>query len=57
MTGLAKRGLIHASNFSTVTRHNSACSPAANTSKFCGMNVATLDKIVTKTEINCFTTH
>ena len=35
------------SNFSTLTRHNSACSPAI-ASKFCGMNFTTLDNIVTK---------
>jgi len=56
VTGFAKRGLIHVFNFSTLTRHNSAFSPA-NTSKFCGKNVTTLDHIVTEFELNCFTTH
>jgi len=56
VTGFARRGLIHASNFSNLTRHNSAYS-AVIASKFCGMNFTTLDNTVTKFELDCFTTH
>jgi len=53
---ICKKGLIHSSNFPTLTKHNSACSWAI-ASKFCAMNFTTLDNTVTKCELNYFTTH
>jgi len=54
-TYVTRFGLIHASNFPTLTRHNLAYSWAI-ASNFCGINFR-IDNTVIKYELNCFTIH